>query len=172
MNVYVACGLTHVPRGEFQAYVALIHRLAASIRAVPSVQQVRYALVDSDPQLAAKTATERPRLCYLWDKKMVEDADVVVAELTHPSTGVGIELQIAECRETPLILLYSTAPKNRADPVRYVNPDAVSHDLQIGEGYLSLMILGLPGVVNVIGYSSEDEAVARTCDAVRVLARE
>lgn len=71
MNIYIACGLTHVPRIEFGEYVAFITGLASHLSRMPAVK-VKYALRDSDPQLAEKPFEERARLCYLWDKEMVE----------------------------------------------------------------------------------------------------
>ena len=79
MRVYIACGLTHVPRAEFSEYARFVHDLAATLVSRCDVA-VKYALHDSDPQLAEKPAAERARLCYLWDRKMVESADVVVAD--------------------------------------------------------------------------------------------
>ena len=63
-----------------------------------------YALVNSDPQLASKPFEERARLCYLWDRNMVEQAELIIAEASFPSTGLGIEMQIAESKGTPIIL--------------------------------------------------------------------
>lgn len=80
MKIYIACGLTHVPRDVFADYTSYLHRLAARLRDVPSVTSVRYALVDSDPQLASKPAGDQAGLCYDWDRRMVEEADLVVAE--------------------------------------------------------------------------------------------
>ena len=38
--------------------------------------------------------------------------------------------------------------------------------LQIGEGYVSLMALGLPNVINVLRYTSEDSGIASILAAV------
>jgi hypothetical protein len=47
---------------------------------------------------------------------MVEHADAMVAEVSFPSIGLGIELQIAEARSTPVILCYRDWGNNRASP--------------------------------------------------------
>jgi nucleoside 2-deoxyribosyltransferase len=171
MNIYIACGLSHVPREDFREYVAFIHGLAKQLRKIGNAS-VRYALQDSDPQLAAKPTDERARLCYLWDREMVEWADVVVAETTYPSTGMGIELQIAENKGIPIILCFNESAKNKAAPVEYDNPDASHHTLQIGEGYVSLMALGLPTIFKVTRYSTFEDGFFRVCDAVRLLYKE
>jgi hypothetical protein len=164
MNVYIACGLTHVPREEFQSYVAFVHGLAAAI--VELGHHVRYALKDSDPQLANKPATDRARLCYVWDRKLVESADILVADATYPSIGLGIELQLAENRDTPIVLAFNDEAKHRASAAPYVNPDHSKHTLQIGEGFVSLMALGLPSILNVVRYSGTQDGHARVCAAL------
>jgi hypothetical protein len=167
VNLYIACGLTHVPRAQFEQYVHYIHTLAAALSATGL--SVNYALRDSDPQLAEKPFEERARLCYLRDRAMVEQADVMVADATFPSTGLGIELQTAEARDLPIILAFRRSPETRVPQVEYTNPDATHHALQIGEGYVSLMVLGMPSIFKVIGYTEPDTGIAQIVEAVGLL---
>jgi len=166
MRLYLSCGLTHVPRVDFDQYVSFIEALAAALL-VGAIKDVRYALRDSDPKLADEPISDRARLCYTWDHAMVEWADLVVADATYPSIGVGIELQIAAARGTPIVLCYQRAERHRALGVRYKTPDGSRHDLQIGEGYVSLMALGLPSLNGVVAYDSADEALRRVPVAVQ-----
>ena len=152
MKIYIACGLTHVSRDLFADYTLFIHELAASLTAAG--HEVKYALVNSDPQLAFKPFGERARLCYLWDREMVEEAELVIAETSFPSTGQGIELQIAENRDIPILICFRDVDQNRADAVSYLNPDGQQYELQIGDGFVSLMALGLPSVFRVIRYQN------------------
>lgn len=168
MNVYIACGLTHVPREEFHRYTAFLHELAAHLTHQCQVS-VRYALRDSDPQLADKPFDQRARLCYLWDREMVEWANVVIAEASFPSTGLGIELQIAENLDIPIILCFEQKIEHKATPVDYETPDHVRHSLQLGEGYISLMALGLPSVFQVISYSESHVAFEALVNALQML---
>ncbi|MBB3643725.1 hypothetical protein FHY06_006887 [Variovorax sp. BK613] len=169
MNIYIACGLTHVPRDEFSSYVELIEGLAERL-ARRGASEVKYALRHSDPQLAEKPFADQARLCYLWDKEMVEWADVVVAEASYPSTGLGIELQIASARATPIVLAFKLDEKNRAKPVQYKTPDQHIHHLQLGQGYVSLMALGLPSLFKVLPYQDAEGAISAVADAVLTLA--
>lgn len=171
MNIYIACALTHVPRSEFAVYSSFIHRLASAARQVNGVKDVKYALVNSDPQLAAKPFEDRAKLCYFWDRKMVEDADLVIADLTYPSTGLGIELQIAEAAGRSIIACFCDGLENRADAVVYENPDHSRHQLQIGEGYVSLMALGLPSICSLVRYSRPEDGVSRVVSALETLLR-
>src|ERR1700730_1980997 len=104
MKIYIACGLTHVPRNLFNEHIGFIHQVADTLKSAG--HEVTYALVNSDPQLAERPVEERARLCYAWDRQMVENAHLVIAELSFPSTGVGIEMQIAETRGTPILLCF------------------------------------------------------------------
>ena len=166
MKIYLACALTHVPRDAFDDYVHLLHGIAEHLTRELGAE-VKYALRNSDPQLAEKPFNERARLCYLWDKEMVEWADVVVAESSFPSTGLEIELQIAASNAIPIVILFQTSGAHRATPVVYENPDHTSHQLQVGDGYVSLMALGLPSVAKVIPYDSPTTARDAICAALR-----
>ena len=169
MKIYLACGLTHVPRESFPGYVAFIHSLASHLG--KSGAEVKYALKDSDPQLASRSADEKAKLCYLWDREMVQWADLVVAECTYPSTGVGIELQIAEQSGSPIVICFENSHATEAAPVEYENPDGKSHQLQIGEGHVTLMALGLPTVFRVIAYAGVEDGLQSVAAAVASLDR-
>lgn len=169
MKIYLACGLTHVPRSEFPAYVNLLQSLAAHLTDMHGIE-VKYALRDSDPQLGQKPFADRARLCYAWDREMVEWADLVVAEASFPSTGLGIELQIACARNTPIIVAFKLDERHKAPPVEYRTPDHDLHSLQLGEGYVSLMALGLPTIAKVLSYRNDADALSKvgaTVDAHR-----
>jgi nucleoside 2-deoxyribosyltransferase len=148
----------------FDGYVEFIHQLAEALKS-RGFSEVKYALVNSDPQLAEKPFGERARLCYLWDRELVQRADIVVAEATFPSTGLGIELQIAEACGIPVVLSFRKSTDTRVPRIEYANPDHSHHMLQIGEGYVSLMALGLPTIFKVVGYESEEEGVRKIVEA-------
>lgn len=168
IRIYIACGLTHVPRSEFPGYVELIEELAERLTTRFGAD-VKYALRDSDPQLALKPFADRARLCYLWDKEMVDWADIIVAEASYPSTGLGIELQIASARETPIVIAFKLDDRHKATPIEYTTPDHKTHNLQLGDGYVSLMALGLPSIFNVLPYSRAEQAYAQVEEAVDTL---
>ena len=88
-------GKPFVPSIRYRVYPVLDGKLKSA------EHEVMYALVNSDPQLASKPFDERARFCYLWDRNMVEHAELLIAEASFPSTGLGIEMQIAEGKGTP-----------------------------------------------------------------------
>jgi hypothetical protein len=165
--IYIACALTHVPREAFDEYTAFIHQIAGAMRQMGHA--VRYALVDSDPQLASQPSGDKARLCYLWDRDMVQSAELVIAESSYPSIGLGIELQLAENLGTPIVIMFSRSASLKGDAVKYVNPDHSQHELQIGEGFVTLMALGLPNVTHVFGYVDNASAISTLVDAVSEL---
>jgi hypothetical protein len=154
----------------FSDYVSLLHRIAAELEGAGAT--VMYALKHSDPQLAERPFDERARLCYVWDREMVEKADVLVAEATHVSTGLGIEMQIARSQGKPIIICFRAGNDTRAAEVRYENPDHTRHTLQIGDGYVSLMALGIPSVFKVIRYERADDCIPQLVHAVMELKRD
>ncbi len=168
MKIYLACGLTHIPRESFQRYSTFIHGLAEKLTKTLGAE-VKYALMHSDPQLAKKPFQERAKLCYLWDRAMVEWADLVIAECSYPSTGVGIELQIAEQHGTPIIICFENNSSIAALPVDYNNPDGTQHHLQIGDGHVTLMALGLPTVFSVVKYIDSNDGLEKITTAVELL---
>ena len=172
MNIYIACALTHVPRNVFSEYAEFQHNLANAVKQLPGHHNVRYALINSDPQLAQKPIEERARLCYTWDREMVEESDLIIAEASFPSIGLGIELQVAANSDTPIIVCFRDYSVNRAEPVKYENPDHVLHELQIGEGFVSLMALGIPSILKVIRYQDSSEGIHLVTEGIRLFDRE
>ena len=170
MKIYIACALTHVPRGAiFEEHVTFIHALAEKLKSAG--HEVMYALVNSDPQLASKPFEDRARLCYLWDRNMVEQAELVIAEASFPSTGVGVEMQIAESKGTPIIVCFRDFGTNKVNSVVYENPDRSRHNLQVGEGFVTLMALGVPTIFKVIQYSNQQDGLAKVTSALNLLAQ-
>jgi hypothetical protein len=168
MKIYIACALTHVPRGTiFDEHIAFIHAVAGMLKGVG--HEVMYALVNSDPQLATKPFEDRARLCYLWDRNMVERANLVIAEASFPSTGLGIEMQIAESNATPIILCFRDFGVNKVETVTYENPDHCKHHLQVGEGFVTLMALGVPTVFKVVRYSDSHQGLEKIAAALDLL---
>lgn len=103
---------------------------------------------------------------------MVTAADVVIAEVTYPSLGVGIELGIAAECGIPILLAACDARAERATPKTYVNPDSSTHTLQLGGGIITLMAQGLPTVGAVLHYPTFDSLPQVTADALQRLAEE
>lgn len=156
-KLYIACALTHVPRDLFFEYSSIIHDIAKKLK--KEGHEVHYALVDSDPQLADKK--KKADLCYQWDRDLVLASDIIIAEVSFPSLGLGIELQISENNSIPIIMIHKDFLVNHSKPISYVNPDDKEHELQIGNGKISLMALGLPNIHSVYYYNDVDKVLPK-----------
>jgi len=51
-------------------------------------------------------ATQTPQEVYLRDKRLMDECDVVIADVTVPSLGVGYELAYCESKNLPIFCLY------------------------------------------------------------------
>jgi hypothetical protein len=103
---------------------------------------------------------------------MVEEADLLIAEASFPSTGLGIEMQLAQASDTPILILFRDFGSNRASPVKYENPDHRQYDLQIGEGDVSLLALGIPSMFRLVRYENCSDGIRNTLETVALLDKE
>lgn len=104
---------------------------------------------------------------------MVEDADLLIAEASFPSTGLGIELQIAEMHDTPILLMFRDYGCNQAPQRQYKNPnDIEDHALQIGDGFVTLMALGLPSIFRTVRYENLQDATEQLAQVIATLEQE
>lgn len=72
---------------------------------------------------------------YARDTQMIYDSDVMIAEVTNPSLGVGYELAYAEKLNTPILCLFKKDSErklsamvsgNRYNVIEYIEP----HDIE------------------------------------------
>lgn len=72
---------------------------------------------------------------YERDTQMIKDSDIMVAEVTNPSLGVGYELAYAEKLGRPILCLFNTTSKNKLsamvsgnsyNTVSYTSPDEIT----------------------------------------------
>tara|TARA_Y100000310_G_C20701809_1_gene830656 strand:- start:8885 stop:9325 length:441 start_codon:yes stop_codon:yes gene_type:complete len=51
---------------------------------------------------------------YTQDKLLMDKADVLVADITTPSTGVGYEIGLAEARNIPILVIFRNDGKRKS----------------------------------------------------------
>ena len=51
------------------------------------------------------------------------------------------------------------------------NPDHSQHNLQVGDGFVTLMALGVPTIFKVIRYTDEQDGLAKVASALDLLAQ-
>jgi 2'-deoxynucleoside 5'-phosphate N-hydrolase len=100
----------------------------------------------ASPAISKSGETKALDFIYERDIAWLDDADVVVADVTLPSLGVGFEIGYAQAHNTPIIALY------------YVNADAS----------MSAMINGNSNITK-IHYSTVEDAEEQLTRALEKL---
>jgi hypothetical protein len=96
MNIYFACSITG--GREFQpVYQAIVSELLAHGHVVPTAHL-------ADPVVASE-AVIAPQLVYERDTTWIQQCDVLVAEVSVPSHGVGYEVGYALAQGKPVLCL-------------------------------------------------------------------
>ena len=83
---------------------------------------------------------DRDRLIYTQDTQWIRECDLLIAECTCPSLGVGYELCYAEKLSKPCFVLYNKSSGNlsamiKGDPYYKIMPYESAHELfeKLGE---------------------------------------
>lgn len=127
-KVYFACSIRG-GRDDADIYAQLVGYI--------KTRAIVLSEIFADGKLTASGSTGSSQEIYNKDISWVKEADVIIAEVTNPSLGVGYEIAFAESLRKPILALF------RNDGTRK----------------LSAMISGAPGVTNQI-YNSLEEAFA------------
>jgi len=98
MNIYFACSITGGRQYE-KTYQALTRALLADGHEVPTAH-----LAESEVKALEKVIS--PREVYLRDSAWIQDCDVLVAEVSTPSHGVGFEIASALSIGKKVLCLY------------------------------------------------------------------
>jgi nucleoside 2-deoxyribosyltransferase len=103
MNVYFACSIRG--GGDTSLYLAIVEAIKKAGGNVLSEVFVHDAIDYGGSPLPPKDIYER-------DTQMIHDADVMIAEVTNPSLGVGYELAYAEKINRPILCLFNKTATN------------------------------------------------------------
>jgi 2'-deoxynucleoside 5'-phosphate N-hydrolase len=87
MNIYFSCSITG-GRQDQEVYAALVDAMQQDGHIVPTAHL-------SSPDVMQVEAVVDPQDVYLRDVAWVEGCDVVIAEVSTPSHGVGYEIALA-----------------------------------------------------------------------------
>lgn len=113
MNIYFACSLTG--GREFESvYQAIVHALVEKGHEVPTAH-----LAGSDAMLVE--AAISPEDVYSRDAAWIRSCDILVAEVSVPSHGVGYEIGFALGIGKPVLALYQN--KRKVSKMISGNPD-------------------------------------------------
>ena len=131
MKVYFACSIRG-GRGDAHIYADLVTHLKAKTTVLSEIF--------ADNKLTAEGSDGTNDYIWKRDTDWVKEADVLIAEVTNPSLGVGYEIAKAEEWGKPILALFRDT----------------------GERKLSAMIEGSPGTTTI--YYKEIEQAQRAID--------
>lgn len=104
VKVYFACSIRG--GGDTSSYLAIIDAIKLAGGDVISEVFVHDAINYGGSPLP-------PKKIYTRDIEMIQSADVMIAEVTNPSLGVGYELAYAENLGRPILCLFNKDSGNR-----------------------------------------------------------
>lgn len=112
-KVYFACSIRG--GGDTSNYLAIIDAIKDTGATLLSEVFVHDAIQYGGSPLPVEEIYQR-------DITMIQDADVVIAEVTNPSLGVGYELAYAESLEKPILCLFDTHSDRKLSAMIAGNP--------------------------------------------------
>jgi 2'-deoxynucleoside 5'-phosphate N-hydrolase len=123
MNIYFA-GSIRGGRDDLDIYVTLIEELK-KYGEVYTEHIGNKSLTDAGEELTSEEI-------YTRDMEWLRAADIVVAEVTQPSLGVGYEVAHAEAMGKPILCMHRPIPGKRVSAMIGGNPHLSVH------GYVSM----------------------------------
>ncbi len=129
-KVYFACSIRG--GGDTSLYQAIVDAIKLAGGEVLSEVFVHDAIHYGGSPLPADQIYER-------DTQMIKDCDVVIAEVTNPSLGVGYELGYAEKLGRPILCLFNTTSTNKLsamvsgnnyNTVAYTDPSEITETVR------------------------------------------
>lgn len=112
-TVYFACAIR--AGGDTSSYQAIVSAIQESGGEVVSEVFVNDAIVHGGSLLPENEIYER-------DLAMIQAADVVIAEVTNPSLGVGYELAYAQNLQKPILCLFNDSSEKKLSAMVSGNP--------------------------------------------------
>lgn len=103
MNIYFSCSITG-GRQDQAVYAEIVDHLLAQGHKVPTAHL-------SSKNILAEEKVIEPREVYHRDLKWVEECDLLVAEVSTPSHGVGYEIALALLLGKPVLCCYRKGRK-------------------------------------------------------------
>jgi nucleoside 2-deoxyribosyltransferase len=138
MNIYFSCAITG-GRNDQATYEALVIALLNDGHVIPTANL-------SSANVMEEEAVISPHAVYDRDVNWIKGCDVVVAEVSTPSHGVGYEVALAEAIGKPVLCCHAQGRR------------------------VSKMITGNPNPkVRVIPYRNDDELIAAVREYLRQL---
>lgn len=113
MNIYFACSITAGRQFE-EVYQAIVRALVEDNHLVPTAHLAESGVIAVEGAIA-------PREVYARDIAWIRDCDVLIAEVSMPSHGVGYEIGFSLGLGKPVLALYQEG--RRVSKMISGNPD-------------------------------------------------
>jgi hypothetical protein len=133
MNVYFACSITG-GRDDQDVYAKIVNHLLAAGHVVPTAALAR-------PEVLLNEGAVEPAEVYQRDINWIANCDVLVAEVSTPSHGVGYEIAYALGIRKPVFCCY--------------HQDVNVSKMILGNGDPNLVLCGYQNVEAALAYLSE-----------------
>lgn len=112
-KVYFACSIRG--GGDTSHYVAILDAIKSA-----GAQVLSEIFVHDAIHLGGSPLPETE--IYIRDTEMIREADIIIAEVTNPSLGVGYELAYAETLGKPILCLFDSASGRSLSAMIQGNP--------------------------------------------------
>lgn len=113
MKIYFACSIRG--GGDTSNYLTILETIKATGADLLSEVFVHDAIQYGGSPLPSDKIYQR-------DTTMIRDADIVIAEVTNPSLGVGYEIAYAEALNKPILTLFDDSSNQRLSAMIEGNP--------------------------------------------------
>lgn len=103
MNIYFSCSITG-GRADQAIYQTIVDYLVGRGHTVPTAHLSRSDVMEDERVIS-------PLEVYQRDVRWVEECDLLIAEVSTPSHGVGYEIALALSLEKPVMCCYQSGRK-------------------------------------------------------------
>jgi hypothetical protein len=157
MNIYIACSLTNVAVEHFNTYSNIISTLRLELKNNGYI--VKNALLNGSNNDSSQDDLSNARVCYEWHQQLIKKSDVMIAEVSYPSLGVGIELQLANQLDIPIYLIFNSNMALKSSSKTYNKTESLVSSTNVTHPFISSMALGLNNVEHIIEYTESKQCL-------------
>ena len=99
MNIYFSCSITG-GRQDQRIYALIVDHLLQQGHTIPTAELANPNILIVESQICAEEVFQR-------DIDWLDECDVVIAEVSTPSHGVGYEIAYALSKQKPVLCIYA-----------------------------------------------------------------
>lgn len=131
MNIYFACPVIS-ERGDESIYQAIVDTLIADGHQVPTA-------IIAKPEVVTLEKQANPQEIYTTSIRRIEKCDVLIAEVSKPSLGVGYEIACALNLNKPVLCCYRQGASISKMITGNTNPTIMVYSYQDTQGVIGVI---------------------------------